>query len=551
MRTILTRYAPVLGVVIVIVAVIVFAGGGSDDDGDGPEPEPAAGLPLTFDDAKAQGKDVAWGPTCDTKTGRIAVPLSYAPPCVEPWDGGDNGGATAPGVTAEEIVIAVYQAQPDVLEQVFFEESGSDESLDVELQTNQQYADFFSSYYETYGRRIRLVPIKASGPPDDDVTAKADAIRVATEIKAFASWGGPGQTAVYADELAARGVLCVGDCILAQPEAFLRSRAPHLWPTLASPEQAARHWAAFVGRQLAGKRATHAGEESFRERKRRFGIVRYDDEPGTFDKSFAEFQSLLKKEGVRISADVPYQFDLLKAQETARTVIAALKEARVTSVVLAGDPIFPSFLSREATAQEYFPEWVLMGYAFSDTALFGRTTDQEQWSHAFGVSLLPTRQRDSVDELASILVWHSGQPPIAKTFRVLVQAPLIFFTGLHLAGPDLTAETFQQGLFRFPSERATNAPNLHVSWGKHGIWPSADYTGGDDAVVIWWDPTATGPDEVGNEGTGMWRYARGGQRYLPDGWPDDDAGLYDDATSVTILDELPPDARPPDYPSPA
>src|SRR6185369_12370362 len=107
---------------------------------------------------------------------------------------------------------------------------------DTELQTNQQYADFFSAHYQTYGRKIKLVPLKASGPPDDDVTAKADAIKVATEIHAFASWGGPGQTSSYADELAARGILCVGDCVLAQPDEFITSRAPHIWPTLASPE---------------------------------------------------------------------------------------------------------------------------------------------------------------------------------------------------------------------------------------------------------------------------------------------------------------------------
>jgi hypothetical protein len=213
--------------------------------------------------------------------------------------------------------------------------------------------------------------------------------------------------------------------------------------------------------------------------------------------------------------------------------------------------VFPVFLTGEATAQGYFPEWVVMGYAFTDTAVFGRQYDQQQWRSAIGVTLLPTRQSDDVDELATILVWQSGQPPIAKTFRLLVQAPLLFFTGVHLAGPDLTPATFRAGLFRFPADRATSAPFLHLSWGRHDIWPGVDLTAGDDAAVIWWDPRGTGPDEVGNDGTGLWRYARRGARYLPDDWPDGDVGLHDDATSVTILEQLPPDARPPDYPSPA
>jgi hypothetical protein len=552
-RKILTRYAPVVAVVVVIAVVVAVAGGGGGDHHGSPTTSGVHGLPLTFDEARAHGTagSIDWGPQCDTSLGRVAVPLWYAPPCVKPWKGGDNGGATATGVTKDEIVVAVYQAQPDLLQQSFFKQSGTDESLDAELRTNQQYADFFQAHYAMYGRKVRLVPIKASGPPDDDVTAKADAIKVATEIKAFASWGGPSQTAAYADELAKRKILCLGDCVTAEPDSFIQSRAPNIWPTLASPEQASEHWAAYVGNQLAGHKATHAGDPSLRKQQRRFGIVRYDDQPGTFERTFKHFASLLKAHGTRIAADVPYQFDLDKAQETSRTVIAALKDAKVTSVILAGDPLLPAFITREATQQGYFPEWVVMGYAYTDTTVFGRTYDQRQWSHAFGVSLLPTRQQDSIDELSTILSWQSGRPPIAKTFRVLVQAPLIFFTGVHLAGPNLTPETFRRGIFRFPADRPTSPPYLHVSWGRHRIWPRTDYTAGDDAVAIFWDPNATGPDEVGNDGTGMWRYARGGKRYLPDQWPKGDIGLYRGSDSVTMLDKLPPGSAPPSYPSPA
>jgi hypothetical protein len=545
-----TRYVPAVVIVLVVIVVATLVGGGDDSQRVGPA-EVHAKLPLTFDEAQAEGVDVEWGPHCDTSTGKVAVPLWYAPPCVDPSAGVDNGGSTAAGVTRDEIVVAVYQQQPDLLEQTFLARSGSDESLETELRTNQQYVDFFQSNYETYGRHIRLVPVRGSGPPDDDVAAKSDAIKVATEVGAFASFGGPSQTTSYADELAARGVLCVGDCTTAAPESFLRSRSPYVWPSAASPDQASEHWSEFVGKELAGHKAQYAGDRKLARQTRRFGIVRYDDEPGTFDTSFARFRKLLDQQRVKIATEVPYQLDLASAQEGARATIAALREANVTSVIIAGDPVFPVYLTNEATAQGYFPEWVVMGYAYTDTAVFGREYDQRQWAHAFGVTLLPTRQADDIDELAQILVWQSGQPPAASTFRLLVQAPLILFTGVHLAGPHLTAQTFRAGLFRFPAERPTSSPFLHLSWGRHDIWPGVDLTGGDDASAIFWDPNAVGPDEVGNGGRGLWRYALGGSRYLPGGWPDGDVGLFDDATSVTILEALPPDARPPDYPSPA
>ena len=491
------------------------------------------------------------GAACDPATGKLAVPSGYSPPCVEPWPGGDNGGATAPGVTADTITVALYQAQPDLLQQAFFENSGSDESLAKERQTTQDYADYFSAHYELYGRTIKLVTVKASGAPDDDVAAKADAIKVATEVHAFASFGGPGQTTAYADELAARKVLCVGDCVIAEPQSFLDGHAPYVWPTIASPEQASEHWAAFVGKQLAGGKAAHAGDASLRSDRRVFGVVHYDDDAGTFAKSVAHFEQRLASYRVKPAVTVPYALDITTAQQDARNVIAKLKSAGVTSVILAGDPVFPTFLTKEATAQQYFPEWVVLGYAFTDTAVFGRQYDQQQWAHAFGVSLLPARTTDDIDDLGNLITWQTGHPPPARTFRELVQAPLVFFTGVHLAGPRLTARSFRAGLFRFPPAATTTPTRLHLSWGRHGIWKGVDLTGGDDATVVWWDPDATGPDEVGRVGQGLYRYADAGKRYLPGQWPAAPIRLFDPKTSTAVITRLPPADQPPTYPSPA
>jgi hypothetical protein len=42
--------------------------------------------------------------------------------------------------------------------------------------------------------------------------------------------------------------------------------------------------------------------------------------------------------------------------------------------------------------------------------VFGRQYDQKQWA-TFGVSLLPARTADDVDELANVITWQTGQPP--------------------------------------------------------------------------------------------------------------------------------------------
>src|SRR5215470_14622854 len=540
------RGASLATAALTLVAVVVPAAGDAHTATSAP-PAPA---PLTFDAAQAKSRHVDWGPNCDTTTGKVAVPSGYAPPCVAPWTGGDNGGATAPGVTATTITVVLYQEQPDALQQAFFEASGSDESLDAERRTVQSYIDYFSAHYELYGRKVVLVPLKASGPPDDAVAAKADAIRAASELHAFASFGGPSQTSAYAAELARRGVLCVGDCLIAEPQRFLDANRPYLWPTLPSPEQASEHWADFVGTQLAKGKATYAGD-ALASDPRVFGVVHYDDDAGTFRRSVDAFEARLARYRVKPKVTIGYSADLDAAIGHAALIIGKLKSAGITSVLLAGDPIFPAILTAEATKQNYFPEWVVLGYAFTDTAVFGRRYDQQQWQHAIGVSLLPVRTTDAADELGNLVTWQTGQPPEASTFRELVQSPLIFFTGVHLAGPRLTAQSFAAGLGRFPPPSDTVPTRLHLSWGRHGVWPGVDVTGDDDATVIWWDPRAEGPDEVGRDGTGLYRYADGGARYLPGKWPKQPVGLHDDATSVTVLSALPPAAQVPSYPSPA
>src|SRR5262249_25676517 len=143
---------------------------------------------------------------------------------------------------------------------------------------------------------------------------------------AFASFGGPGQTTAYADELAARGVLCVGDCVIAEPQSFLERHTPYVWPTIASPEQASEHWAAFVGTQLARRKAAYAGA-ALKSKPRVFGVVHYDDEAGTFRTSVAHFEDRLASYRVHPAVTVPYSLDVSTAQQDARNVIAKLKAA--------------------------------------------------------------------------------------------------------------------------------------------------------------------------------------------------------------------------------
>lgn len=548
----LKRYGPIALVLVVVVgAIVLFGGGGDDDDdvvgGDGSGQPAAEGLPLTFQEAEQQGvDDIDWGEGCDTERGRIAIPLDNPAPCVEPWEGGDNGGATAPGVTAESIKVVVYEGDPDPLQQALIGEAGADTDPALTAQTAVDYLRMLEDVYETYGRNLDIEIHRASGGPADATAAQADA-RAIIDKQPFAVIGGPSQTPAYWQELVDAEILCIGTCSLAEPRDVVEDAAPYLWPSGISPDQSDLHLAELVGKQLVGKPAQFAGDPDLRQRERVLGWIQAETETGEYADRNAEFDRILAEEyGGEVAARSTYLFDPAAAQETATTVVTRLRDAGATSVILSTDPIVPAAITAEATKQGYFPEWIIGPSVLADTTIFGRTFDQQQWANAFGLGLPTARADNSLSDAFFVYEWYYGEEAPLNTVDVILPGPANFVLGVHLAGPELTPESFERALFRHPP-RPPGKTYAHTSWGEE-LWGRSDHNGVDDATAIWWDPGATGEDEAGNEGTGMMRYVDGGTRYLPGDWPTDPIPFFEEEGSVAFYEELPEEDARPDYP---
>jgi hypothetical protein len=554
------RYGPIVGVLVVIVVIAIIAstsggGGGTKKTGGGSQSNDAltkAG-PLTPARAKLEGKTVAFGPNCDTARGRVKIPFTYAAPCVQPFTG-DNGGATSPGVTADSITVAVYTADPkiDPLQSSLIAGAGANTDEAAIQRTYQGYSDLFEKYYEMYGRKVKLVYFTGTGKGDDETAAKADAIKIATDIKPFAVWGGPNRTPAFYDELAARHILCVDTCALAAPEQYVLDHQPYIWGTGPTPEQSAQLTVEMISKEFKGK-AEHAGDPSLQKKDRVFGVAHYNTPQGQQTPAFNVLKDGLAKNGVHIKTDVEFPLDLPRAQENARTIITKFKEAGVTSIIYTGDPFTPGYLTKEATAQNYFPEWIIGPTVLVDIALFGRTYDQKQWAHAFGLSLVAARgDVQTTNENLNLYRWQYGKEPPSNTYGVIIPAANQFYLGVTLAGPKLTPEGYRDGLFR-ALVTGGGPTKAQVSRGFHGVWPGKgpDIGGSDDATLIWWNPDVSGEDEVGHQGKGLYEYANGGTRYTPGHWPATPVGLFDASNSVTIFKEIPPQDQVPSYPSPA
>jgi hypothetical protein len=556
----LRRWGPVVAIVAVVAIVVgalVLSGGGGDDEDASPTSTTATDGTVTSDDlpegvlpfsvAEAEGIDVDWPDTCDTERGTVAYPSFFAPECSAPFEG-DNGGATEQGVTEDSIKV-VWYLPPDVDPVIDFISEGISDDTNADTRaTVEGFNVFFAHFSETYGREVDLEFYEATGTSDDEIAARADAVAIAEDVQPFMVLNGPQLTSAFEEELAARGVSCL-QCGPTQPQSFYEDTDPSLLSISMNAEQGQYHTAAFLGRELAGLPAAFAGDD-LAETERVFGLVYLNSIEGA-EESLSTFEDRLDEQGVTLAESVGYDSPIT-LQTTAASVIAKLKDEGVTTVLFSGDPVAPRELTREATAQDYFPEWVITpSSVLVDTNVFARTYDQEQWSHAFGVSTGAAKTDPSTQGSAFLYQWYFGEEPPADDTVALLSAQLnTFYNVVQGVGPNLTRQGFRDTIFAAaPTPSAVTQPSL--SWGDKGIWPDTDWLGIDDTTLIWWNPDAQGPDERGDVAAGMYEFVDGGARYLPDDWPEGDPGLFDEAGAVTIYEEPPPGEEIPDYPSPA
>jgi type II secretory pathway pseudopilin PulG len=552
----LKRYGPLIAIVavlaVVAVIVIVASSGGDDDTA---STDTTSGLAasregvVSWSQAEADGTtdSIDWGERCDTTTGQLAYPSFFAGECYAPFTG-DNGGATATGVTADSIKV-IYYLTPEVDPVIDFitSEIQVDDTNADSSATLAGFNEFYSKYFETYGRTVDLEFFTGTGPSDDPIAARADAVTIAN-MQPFAVLGGPVLVPDFADELAARQVLCIG-CTPAQGADFYEERSPYVWSVANTGEQAQTHSAEFITKQLAGRKAQYAGDPALKEQDRKFGLI-YLSTSESSEETIRQFEQNLQDGGVDVAVSLSYASPI-DLQTSSPQYIAQMKEAGVTTVMFTGDPIAPQPLTRAATSQDYSPEWYLNSTALADTTAFARTYDQEQWKNAFGVSTLAARVDPSISGTLYLWDWYFGTPsPTVTGGATTVPNLQTLYAVLQGMGPDVNATNFKDALFAADATRsAVSQPSL--SWGDKGFWPYDDYAGIDDATILWWDPTATGPDEIQRNGTGMYRYVDGGKRYLPGQWPDTDPPLFQMDGSVAIYTTPPPGEAAPTYPSPA
>jgi hypothetical protein len=506
-------------------------------------------VPVTYAEAARVGhtRNYDWGPHCDQHTGRYKMPTDYAVPCV-PVFHGKNGGSTSAGVTGTTINLVYYQAQPGGLTSAIQGAAGTPANT---LKTAQDYAAMFNKVFELYGRHVNLIPFEATGSDSDPVAAHADAVTVAQQLHAFASINGPATTPAYEDELARLHVFCFV-CGDSATYGQIQQNAPYQWANLPTADTSILTAVDYVVSKLNGKPAIWAGDPAMHHKKRSFIVVSETSEPpapGTAELT-KEVTDKLEAGHVNMASQTSLQYtlDLATLPTQAATIAEKLKSVGATSVVFAGDPIMPIYLTKACAEDGYFPEWIITGVALTDTSTLGRYYDQREWAHAFGVTSLAVTAPIADGDAYRLYRWWYGQaatPPASTTAGVIIPPIMQFFDGVQLAGPDLNPSTLTEGLFRAPAAGGGPTTPLTV-YGYQGAAPRPSYSSPADYTFLWYDANAKGPDEEGTEGSGLMQYVAGGHRYRAGVVPSGPVPMFSPAGAVTSY-ASPPD-RAPSYP---
>jgi hypothetical protein len=210
------------------------------------------------------------------------------------------------------------------------------------------------------------------------------------------------------------------------------------------------------------------------------------------------------------------------------SAIVTLRSAGVTSVICL---CLGTVLGSAATSQSWYPEWLVNTYNLNDYNAYFKVfwPDDRQRANIVGLTAQPRQVRyaDTPQVQAFQDADGSYDPTTsADAVRMLNRARLyhqllLLASGIQMAGPNLTPETFQAGLQRvgFPN------PDHKIQAGKVGFATPRDHSMTEDLAEFWWSATAPSPYQ--DEGVGSMCYVDGGRRRTAaTGWPSGDADFF-------------------------
>jgi hypothetical protein len=539
----LRRYGVFYGIGAVLLLVLVLVPvltGGDDDDGDDETTTAAAGTngdgpwrPASGDIESGSGT-TRNGDECGEGDRQIPDTV-YSAPCLPEFTG-DNGGATARGVT-EDTIKLVFRDFPESANSQTTDQELRDRGLATTEETDairDQFIEYLSEHYELYGRKIEISEYTSqfsNGTSEllggNREEACQDATQIVEEVGAFGVIGDAGQSGVFAECAAERGLMVFNGGAYYSEE-WYQDQHPYVWANTMDCARVSAHVAEYIGKRLLDKPAKFAGDPELAQETRKFGT--YVPENEQYSKCVDITESTVRDEygGEGSQVIVRYQLDISRFAEQAARAVVQFKAEGVTTVTIAADPLSAAALTTAASEQDYHPEWLIIGTAFTDLNSFGRGYDQDQADgHLFGLSQLGEDKAifGPEGEVAPLYEKMTGEEiPKGTTgeFYFLVNALNL----LQAAGPDLTPENVARGAWSLPPVGDEDSAAGVWWYGDSVDGDGGDHTATQDSKEVYWDGDAPPEEtEVNQSVRGDFIPTFDGRRFQLGEWPEGDPEL--------------------------
>ena len=295
-----------------------------------------------------------------------------------PAEGGaSNGGATSSGVTKDTIKVVLLLGTHDQQDTARTMPGGS---APVNHATNQpayieeSYPDWqkvLDHNFNTWGRKFEFITVHPTGSRRGRATGRRahrrgdEALRRGEQRAGGRGWraGVRRRPRGQEDHRVLRGIT----------NAEAGKQAPYRYLGGFDNNATVINGVQFAARQLKGQTAKWSGD--FTTKKRVFGVIR--PETGI---DWQYFGSTAKKEGLTLApgGEVVYSVPLdtsqitAKNQEEAPVLVAKLKDAGVTTVMLFTSFAMNQQVLKAADSLDYHPEWFFTGLGAQDIEITAR-----------------------------------------------------------------------------------------------------------------------------------------------------------------------------------
>jgi hypothetical protein len=529
--------------------VDVAVGGPTDADSDSPTDvgtsvRPGAGVAPTVDTSKPVGAVRKTGKTIagfECKDGVRQLPFSaYAAPCIAKFSG-SNGGATFRGVTDKTIKIIIRatsdsnSANAKTVDQVN-KQSGR-ATRDEALALLKKWTGWLSKIYDLYGRKIEFVQYnsKVSNGTDEaqgknKEGACADATDMIKTVKGFMALGFGTDLQLsqpFADCAVEKGGIVMPLVAAYFPESWYTERwDPWAWNLAMECEQITQDVAEYIGKRLWNRPAKWAKDALYQKKNRVLGTYVPDNDG--YQHCVKLNEAKLKKDyGATVARRFNYQLDVARFPDQAAQAVPQFQAAGVTTLINACDTISTTFLTQQAHAQNWGPEWLLIGVALQDRAGNARLFDQDRVDgHMFGMSQLGKTSSIYGKAGEAFKAWKTafGNAPTPAGYADVYYLGLHIFNMLQAAGPILTPANIAKGMHALPAGGGAR--------GAFGTWDfKGDHTAIDDSREVYWvcrhdsPASCTGP-AADDGGKGEYIETYGGRRFGTDEWPKGEPPIY-------------------------